>query len=132
MSEPRPKTVSEPRPMTRSYSKVASSIRSLDSDSNKSVKSFSSLKPLRPNTKPKAKPTPKKTNVPPPSASVFSSNLQNPIQSPPVFIGANASMNQTFHTSAEPSPESSEPVASINSSPPWEVNVPSTFIPTSP
>ena len=40
-------------------------------------------------------------------------------------------MNQTFHTSAEPSPESSEPAASFNPSPPWDDHIPSTFTPSS-
>ena len=40
-------------------------------------------------------------------------------------------MNQTFYTSAEPSPESSEPAASFNPPPPWGDNVPSRFTPTS-
>ena len=40
-------------------------------------------------------------------------------------------MNQTFHTSAEPSPEFSEPAVSFNPSPPWGDNVPSRFTPTS-
>src|SRR6476620_11881555 len=125
MSESEPKGKSETRPMTRSYSKVVSSIKSVDSESSKSAKSVSSLKPLRPNTKPKPKVTPAKIIVPPLPANVFSSLYQNPTQSPPVFIGANASMNQTFHTSAEPSPESSEPAASFNPTPPWDDHMPS-------
>lgn len=40
-------------------------------------------------------------------------------------------MNQTFHTSAEPSPESSEPAASFNPLPPWDDHIPSTFTPSS-
>src|SRR5688572_12116553 len=60
-----------------------------------------------------------------------SSLLHNPIQSPPVFIGANVSINQTFHASVEPSPESSEPAGHINPPPPWNDNVSYTFTPTS-
>src|SRR5688500_5623430 len=58
---------------------------------------------------------------------MFSSLLQNPIQSPPVFIGANANMNQAFHNSVEPSPESSESAPSINLPPQCSHNIPSTF-----
>ena len=47
------------------------------------------------------------------------------MQSPPVFIGATASINQTFHTSTEPSQESNEPEASLNPTPPWSEPVPS-------
>ena len=126
MSEPRPRTLSEPRPMTRSYSKVASSNRSIDSESNKSASSVSRLKPLRPQTRLKATPTPAKITVPPPPTSIFQSMLSPVIQSPPVFIGASTSLNQTFHTSAEPSPESSEPLASLNPTPPWDAHRPQT------
>src|SRR5688572_24765776 len=76
-------------------------------------------------------PTPTKVIVSPPAVNMFSSLLQNPIQSPPVFIGAIANMNQTFHTSAEPSPESSKSAANIRTLPPWDAQSPSTPTPTS-
>lgn len=109
MSKTRPGTLIKPRPMIRSYSKAVSNIRSSDSEFNKSAKSVSQLKPLHPHAKPKAKPSPAKVTVPPPLVSVFQS-LLNPV---------NANVNQTFHTLAEPSPESSEPVASIDPPLPW-------------
>src|SRR5688572_13566133 len=141
MSEPSPRPVREPRPMTWSYSKVAGSPKSSDSDSSKSTRSISRLKPLQPNTKPHAKPTSPAASAlpqtaglfsaPPPATSMFSSLLQNHIQSPPVLIGAKASMNQTFRTSAEPSPESSEAAVSFHPPSPWGDSVPSRFTPTS-
>lgn len=72
--------------------------------------------------------TPKVIAPPPPPPSVFKSLLkpvQTPIQSPPVFIDESVSINQTFHTYAEPSPESIEPEISANPTPPWSEPVPS-------